>query len=866
MPLPPLFAEVVVRSPLGPRTTSRHDPNTAASQTSLLQQTFHYSVPERLRDQVLLGQLVWVPFGARQLPGIVLDLSETSPVAETRDILEIIDPFPVLTPYHVELMGWMSEYYYTPLHHVAWAMFPPGISWRTETVVHLQQSDTEAQPPEAEEGLILEWLRQQGPSGLAELERHLKLRSERIRTLVERMERKGWVRKQVTVQGPRVKPKAEAVVRLDSLPTADALQDLSRAPRQRAIIEYLRQQALEPDARLPLVVSVAELRSEVRASKPMLDSLAERGLLTLEHREVRRDPLAGREFATTTPPTFTTDQENAWQPIAAALDVTQAEVFLLHGVTGSGKTEIYLRALAKVLEQGGQGIVLVPEISLTPQTIRRFAARFEDRLAVLHSALSAGERFDEWRRIRSGEADVVIGPRSAIFAPLPRLRLIVLDEEHEWTYKQQDMPGYHARDVAVKLAQLTGSVLILGSATPDLNSYYRAQRGEFTLLSLPKRIMGHQRHIEAQRQRFKLGDRQDGMHTLGSGYEAARYMDLPPVQVVDLRAELRAGNTSIFSRALQSALIDTLAAGEQAILFLNRRGAATFVMCRDCGEVIKCPRCSVPLTYHSDRADLVCHHCNYRMANPQRCPECGSKRIKFFGIGTQTVERAVQEQFPEARILRWDRDVTGTKGAHEAILSQFVDKEANVLVGTQMLAKGLDLPWVTLVGVITADTALYLPDFRASERTFQLLTQVAGRAGRSILGGRVIIQTYAPQHFCIQAASRHDYEGFYQQELAFRRQQGYPPFGRLVRLLFTDASASRCQKESAQLQRLLSSEVRRLGLSAVSVIGPAPCFYARVRGKYRWQIVLRGDNPTRLLEGLSLGLSWRVDVDPVSLL
>jgi primosomal protein N' (replication factor Y) len=343
-------------------------------------------------------------------------------------------------------------------------------------------------------------------------------------------------------------------------------------------------------------------------------------------------------------------------------------------------------------------------------------------------------------------------------------------------------------------------------------------------------------------------------------------MELPPVQVVDLRAELRAGNTSIFSHALQSALTDTLAAGEQAILFLNRRGAATFVMCRDCGLVIKCPRCSVPLTYHSDGANLICHHCNYRMPVPRRCPECDSKRIKFFGIGTQTVEQAVRDQFPEARVLRWDRDATRTKGAHEAILSQFVDKQADVLVGTQMLAKGLDLPWVTLVGVITADTALHLPDFRASERTFQLLTQVAGRAGRSILGGKVIIQTYTPQHFCIEAASRHDYEGFYRQELAFRRQQGYPPFSLLVRLLFTHASLSRCEEESNKLKRLLTEQKRRLGLSDVSLIGPAPCFFARVRRKYRWQLVLRGANPTQLLQGLSLGLGWRVDVDPVSLL
>jgi len=857
-----MFAEVVVRSPLGRKVAAIREDGSMAGSANL-RQTFHYSIPAHLHDNVVLGQLVWVPFGPRQLPGIILALSGSSPVAETRDILSIIDPQPVLTPYQLELVYWMSQYYQTPLHLVAWGMFPPGISGQSETVVHVEEAASSATAPSPEERLILELVRQHGSMPLAQVGRQLK--TKRWRSVLERMARKGWVRKQFEVRGPQVKPKTEPVVHLLAAPGEEGIATLSRAPQQRAVLAYLCQRAQE-EGKFPLVIPLSEVCAQVGVPRSTVDRLAERGLLTLGQREVRRDPLAGREFVTTVPPRFTPDQEVAWQHIASALESFKSQVFLLHGVTGSGKTEIYLRALAEVLKQGGQGIVLVPEIALTPQTIRRFAARFPGRLAVLHSKLSAGERYDEWRRIREGRVDVVIGPRSAIFSPLPRLRLIVADEEHEWTYKQQEMPCYHARDVAIKLAELTGALVILGSATPDITSYYHAQCGEYALLRLPQRIMGHQRSIEEQRKTFHISDRPEQVKALGPGYEDARYMDLPPVEVVDLRAELRAGNRSPFSRALQQAMQVALAAGEQVILFLNRRGAATFVMCRDCGQVIKCPGCEVALTFHTDSEVLLCHHCNYQCSVPSSCPQCGSKRIRFFGIGTEKVEQLVRELFPQAQVLRWDRDVTGGKDAHEAILDKFVSHQADALVGTQMIAKGLDLPLVTLVGVVTADTALHLPDFRASERTFQLLTQVAGRAGRSILGGKVIIQTYAPQHFCIQAASRHDYEGFYQQELEFRRRQGYPPFSRLVKLLLAHTSAGKCQQEAEKLHGLLGDRIARLGIAGMDVIGPAPCFVGRLRGKYRWQIVLRGPDPTTLLAGFPLPLGWRVDVDPVSLL
>ncbi|HID85841.1 MAG TPA: primosomal protein N', partial [Anaerolineae bacterium] len=567
-------------------------------------------------------------------------------------------------------------------------------------------------------------------------------------------------------------------------------------------------------------------------------------------------------------------QEEALAKISEAIEDPELQPgsFLLHGVTGSGKTELYLRALGEVLAQGRQAIVLVPEIALTPQTIRRFAARFPGRIAVAHSKLSLGERYDGWRRMRDGEVDVVIGSRSAVFAPMPRLGLIVVDEEHEWSYKQEKMPRYHARDVALKYAELTGSVVILGSATPSVESYYRAQRGEYRLLRLPKRIMGHRRRIEEQRARYQVAGIR--YQALGEGYEETLYAEMPPVQVVDLRQELRAGNRSIFSRALQEAMTVALAAGEQVILFLNRRGAATFIMCRDCGHVLRCPRCEVPLTYHLAEDDLICHHCNLRTFVPKSCPNCWSGRIKFFGIGTQKVEQVTRQLFPQARIVRWDRDTTGGKLSHEEFLRQFIERRADVMIGTQMIAKGLDLPLVTLVGVVTADTALHLPDLRAGERTFQILTQVAGRAGRSILGGKVIIQTYTPEHYAIQAASRHDYEGFYQQELAFRREQGYPPFSLLVKLVYIHRDERRCQEEAEKLHRVLRNKIARLGLPGVDLIGPAPCFFRRLRGQYRWQIIVRAlrqtqdtaQEPHPLLQDLALPLGWRVDVDPVSLL
>jgi primosomal protein N' (replication factor Y) (superfamily II helicase) len=641
--------------------------------------------------------------------------------------------------------------------------------------------------------------------------------------------------------------------------------------RRRSVIAFLQQHAAASE--------IDWLLAETGSTSADLTWLEGKGLIEFQYREVLRDPLADKIFTLAGPPALTQDQSQVWQSIQPQLAAALcACVYLLHGITGSGKTEIYLRAVAEVVQQGRQAIILVPEIALTPQTIRRFAARFPERIAVWHSELSLDERYDTWRRVQLGEVDLVIGARSALFLPFDKLGLIVLDEEHDSSYKQSEggglndmpvrLPLYHARDTAVELARLTNATVILGSATPSLETWNRAQRGEYKLLTLARRILGHAQVIEEQAAHFHIEAK--SYHPAET--DAARYTDLPPVDIVDMRAELKSGNVHIFSRRLQSALGDVLQRGEQAILFMNRRGQSTFVMCRDCGYVVVCPRCDSPLTYHEPIEPvqippaLICHTCNHREAQPQLCPECKSTRIRYFGAGTQKIESELVSLFPGVRTLRWDRDTTTGKGAHEIILQRFSEHQADVLVGTQMIAKGLDLPLVTLVGVISADTSLHLPDFRASERTFQLLTQVAGRAGRSLLGGRAIIQTYAPNHYAIETASRHDYASFVKHETEFRYATHYPPFTRVARLLGRDAKADRIKAEAQDVAAQLDALLTKRGAARGSIIGPAPCFFAKVRDEYRWQIALRHPDPASIVRELKLGMNWRIDIDPVNML
>ncbi len=542
------------------------------------------------------------------------------------------------------------------------------------------------------------------------------------------------------------------------------------------------------------------------------------------------------------------------------------ESFLLHGVTGSGKTELYLRAIDRTLQNGKTAIFLVPEIALTPQTVRRVAARFPGKVAVVHSGLSEGERYDTWRRARDGLVRIIVGARSALFTPLPNIGLIVIDECHDGSYKASPPlppPYYHVRDIAELILKRSGGILILGSATPDLETRYRAETGQITLLELPRRILGHREKITELSETVGVTPR---YRPDDDGAMDALTIDLPPVRVVDMRDELKAGNTSIFSRALQDALEETLGRREQAILFLNRRGQATHVFCRDCGYVIACKNCDTPLTHHRIGEHLRCHRCGYTEPEPSQCSQCGSKRIKFFGAGTQQVELAFNELFPRARTARWDGDTADSPEAHEAILQRFIDRKTDVIIGTQMVAKGLDLPLVTLVGVVSADVGLHLPDFRAGERTFQLLTQVAGRAGRGLLGGQVVLQTYSPEHYAIRAASRHDYRAFYEREIAYRHEMGYPPFRRMARILFRFSTEMQARDEAERAANMIRHRLRSLNMSGTEIIGPAPCFFERENKLFRWHVLLRGPDPAAALRDLHFPRGWHVDIDPLDVL
>jgi primosomal protein N' (replication factor Y) (superfamily II helicase) len=613
---------------------------------------------------------------------------------------------------------------------------------------------------------------------------------------------------------------------------------------------------------------ISEIYASTGANLNHLKKLQNLDLIRLRAEEVWRDPLADRDFVPSEAPELTADQVNVWDALQRMMrsGSTPPKPVLLHGVTGSGKTEIYMRAVETALQFGQQAIVLVPEIALTPQTVRRFASRFPGRVAVMHSRLSDGERYDTWRRAKQGLFDIVIGPRSALFTPFNNIGVIVVDEEHDASYKHSPPvppPYYHARETAIEIGRRTGAIIILGSATPDVVTYHRALSGHFELLELPKRVMGHRKRLQSQEKRLQ---RNSHYAHLSGAPDDALTIPLPPVQLVDLRQELRVGNRSIFSRVLVDALDKTLERSEQAILFMNRRGTASFIICRDCGHLIHCPRCDLPLTYHRPKMALVCHQCGYNELPHETCPICSSKRIRHFGLGTEEIEFQVQQRWPAARITRWDRDTTAGKDMHEALLSRFINQESDILIGTQMIAKGLDLPLVTLVGVISADVALGLPDFRTGERAFQILAQVAGRAGRGLLGGRVIVQTYQPQHYAIRTAAEHDFNAFFVEEMSFRTQHMLPPFRRMAKLELADPVATRAKYQAEQLAATLRQAVRELGFGATDVFGPVPPYFSRIDGRYRWQITLRSPDLYPLLKEVPIPKPWIVDIDPVSTL
>ena len=884
--------------------------------------TFDYLVPPEMETDLRRGHLVQVPFKTSAQPAIIMSFTETTDIPQVKPLGERLHPDPVLSEVQLDLAQWMSEIYLAPIGLCVWFMLPANMDAQRDIQVMLLQDDGGSDALERE---IVVLLKQRGTLKGKQLD--LALIGKHWRAAVDSLAQQGIVRKSHVLTMPRARPKMIQTAALAIPPATinDALIDLSRRSYQADLLELVAHSpqplnaddarkrsgaskthldklitggalAQASDGTLSTTLNDDDLRQQLntlrridtparvlrllaRERKAMdvswvyaqadtnaatLKRMEAHDLIVLGEKEVWRDPLAGREFVLTNAPRLTPDQAAAWAQIQPALASYKAETFLLQGVTGSGKTEVYLRAIEAVLAQGRDAIFLVPEIALTAQTVRRVAARFPGLVAVYHSGLTDGERYDTWRRARAGMFRVVVGARSALFTPLPDVGLLILDEEHDSSYKQsgeQHPPQYHARAAAEEIARLNNAVVILGSATPALETRYRAELGEIKHLRLSSRILGHRDQIHEQEARAKLLTQYRPADTT-----EVLTIDLPPVEVVDMRQELKAGNTSIFSRSLQTALRETLSRHEQALLLMNRRGQASYVFCRDCGYVAQCPRCDTPLTHHRMGEALRCHRCGYEQPTPQQCPQCSSTRIKFFGAGTQQVEEAVKTLLPQAHVLRWDADSATTPGAHEAILKHFIDRYADLIVGTQMIAKGLDLPLVTLVGVISADISLNLPDFRAAERTFQLLTQMAGRAGRGLIGGKVILQTYQPQHYAIQAASQHDSDGFYARELSYRRELGYPPFRRMVRITFVYPQETRAREEAHRAATIMNERIRQLDLSGTALIGPAPCFFQRVNGQHRWQLILRGPDPTPALRGMDIPQGWHVDVDPLDLL
>lgn len=800
---------------------------------------YSYHVPERLRD-LATGEAVLVEFGRRQALGVVLgDAPVDDGAVDTKPILDVVrSDGPLLPPLQVSLARSIAEHYLAPPAAVVRAMLPPGLLERLDLVAG--PVDEETPPSAGGDGLNeadpLERLVAEGPADGTLVARlpHDDGRAALLRRL-RALEARGRIRLEWRIQPGEARPRTERQVSLTDAGRA-VLQAVASGetpvgrplgPRQAALIAELGRSPSGAGAAAPALAQ--------RHGHGTIAGLLRRGLVAISLTEMERRPLAGRPPGPrgARPPgaDLLDDQRVAFDSIAAAIEARDATPILLDGTTGAGRTAVYAEAIREALRQGGRALVLVPEIPQALPLVDRLRNEIGAEVALLHSGLSAGERADEWRRIRAGEADVVVGTRIAVLAPVADPRLIVVDEEHEATYKQDRLPRYQARDVAVRLGRLAGAAVVLGSATPSVESYGYAILGRYRRLPLRERARGA----------------------------------LPRIEVVDLRAELATGNRGLLSRRLVEALgrLDR-ASGERAILVMNRRGAASVVLCRDCGHVERCPECGHALVFHAASMALRCHHCGNAWPAPSRCPECGSPRIRFLGGGTERVERELRILFPDLRVGRLDRDVVAQRGAAQRVLDAFTEGRLDVLVGTSLVAKGLDVPEVTLVGVVSADVALNLPDERAAERTYQLLVQAVGRAGRGERPGTGIIQTYLPEHPVIRAVASGDAVGFYESELAARRSFLSPPFGELVKLTVALANADAAEAEALRFAADLRRKAEASGRH-VDVVGPAPAYVARRGGRWRWNVILRGERPSDLLGG-AVPAPWVADVDPESLL
>jgi primosomal protein N' (replication factor Y) len=789
---------------------------------------FDYRIPAHLSPFVQIGSRVSVPFGGRLIQGFVVEVNQTTVLEKVRELSDVLDLTPPLTPELVWLGAWLSQAYVCRQYVVLQAMLPAALRSSYGKMISITEHGREQTLILENERAILTYLASRDSVEFDQLRKMFPDDTDFMRRALH----EGWI-EAVNVVKDRITRKTVMYVKLKLKKEEgeDAINSLSKqAEKQRQVLLFLLQQQTP--------IPLKEVLSALGVSHSSIKALASKNWIELIEVEERRDPYAGRAFAKYSAPLqFTAEQQEVIGQIIATLNEQSSASFLLHGVTGSGKTEVYLETIANCLQQGREAIVLVPEISLTPQMVERFKARFGEQVAVMHSRLSHGERYDEWRMIREGKVKVVVGARSAIFAPFSRLGLIIIDEEHEGTYKQEESPRYHARDVALKRAEYHHAVTVFGSATPSLESYYQCSKGRRKLLTMLNRVANR---------------------------------PLPPVRVVDMRDQLREGNRTMFSRPLADAINVRLDRKEQMVLFLNRRGFSTFVMCRSCGHSLQCPHCDISLTYHRSNQTVRCHYCGFTEREPGECPSCGSQHIRYFGTGTQKVEEELSKHFPGIRVIRMDVDTTTQKGSHEKLLGQFRNGAGDVLLGTQMIAKGLDFPNVTLVGVIAADTILGMPDFRAAERTFQLLTQVGGRAGRHQLPGEVIIQTYNPEHYSIEFAKNHDYQGFFAMEAKHRFEKGYPPFYRLILFTFTSTNVPLIVKKADQWNRKLQAILP----SSVYLLGPVASPIPRIKDRYRFQCMIKYRNESEVLptvkqladafgsQNKKEDITLTVDVDP----
>jgi len=776
------------------------------NKTSNTDKPYTYLIKKEMEDDISLGMRVIVPFGLgnRMIKGIVIKIEyDNVDTNRLKYIEELLDDKPIISKEMIELCLWMRNYYLSSYIDALRVAMPPGDFKKLNTYIyignkHTIDGNTDLTPLEID---IIRLLMKNERVSYEEMKG--KINSGRLLKTIRHLQEKGFVETTLEVE-TKINKKYEKYVYLNSTKSGieELLSDLdNRAIKQKEVVEYLYEVKES---------SMKELLKAINTSSGVVKALEKKGKLTIIDKEVLRDPIPNH-ISKYDKHELTILQKHCLDTILNDIKNKKNDTFLIHGVTGSGKTEIYLQLIEEYLNKEKDVIVLVPEISLTPQTVERFVGRFGENVAVLHSRLSYGERFDEWRRIREGKVQIVVGARSAIFAPFKNLGLVVIDEEHENSYKSSMNPKYDAIQVAEKRCKIEGATLVMGTATPSIETYYRAVNGEIGLITLAERVNNKA---------------------------------LPTMSIIDMREELDKGNKSIFSNELFNAIEENLKNKKQTMLFLNRRGYSTFVSCRKCGYVVKCKNCDVTMTYHLKENRLKCHYCGLSIKVPTICPDCKSKYIKYFGIGTQKIEEEIKKYFPQAKVARMDFDTTSKKNSHLKIFNSMKKGEIDILIGTQMITKGLDFPFVTLVGIIAADTSLNLPDFRSSERTYQLLTQVAGRAGRGDFEGKVIVQTYNPNHFSIDLAKDYDYIEFYNREIKIRKEFAYPPFKSIITIITYGTEEKKVELYSKDIYNSILKELKKTYRSKLvyDIFGPNPAPLVKLNNNYRWQVIIKADN------------------------